>query len=237
MTKKKKQARLITLEGIDGVGKTTHVTRVVGLLANAGLAVATYREPGTTQLGEELRGLIKHGLAKSALAELMLFAAARAELVATYVNPDLESGTFVVLDRFTDSTLAYQGALGRIEEDVLVEVCTAATGGLTPDLTIWLDLEPGEAFKRLYPLAGRLAGQSGAVDTELDVIEQRSTGYFKRVRDRYRALLDADPRRMHRVDASGEVEETAEKIKQIVYRHLEDWGVLEKPVKKKRGNK
>jgi len=222
----KAKARLITLEGIDGVGKTTHVTRVVGQLAKEGIPVSTYREPGTTPLGEELRGILKHGLAKNAMAELLLFAAARAELVSTYVKPDLEAGTFVVLDRFTDSTLAYQGALGRIDEPILESICAAASGGLTPDLTIWLDVDPGEAFQRLYPLAGQLGSQTGSRDTELDVIEQRSIGYFKRVRSRYKAIMDADPKRMFHVDASGAVEQTAEQIKKVLYKHLEKWDVL-----------
>lgn len=219
------KARLITLEGIDGVGKTTHVSRVVGLLANAGLPVATYREPGATQLGEELRNLIKHGLAKSALAELLLFTAARAELVATYVNPDLMAGTFVVLDRFTDSTLAYQGALNRIDEQVLRAVCCAATGGLAPDFTLWLDLDPGQAFQRLYPLASELDGGQAPPPNELDVIEQRSLGYFERVRDRYRLICAAEPGRVVRIDAGGTIEQTATQIKQAMNRRLAEWGV------------
>ena len=218
------QAKLITLEGIDGVGKTTHVTRVVGMLAGAGLPVATYREPGATLLGEELRSIIKRGLARSPMAELLLFTAARAELVATFVNPDLTAGTFVVLDRFTDSTLAYQGALGRIAEPVLEKICNAATGGLKPDLTLWLDLDPGKAFQRLYPLADRLDGEAGPRATDLDVIEQRSLGYFQRVRERYTAIQHSEPDRVVRIDAGGSIEQTAGQIKQVLAVRLKEWG-------------
>lgn len=212
--------RLITLEGIDGVGKTTHVQRLVVDLIGRGLAVSTYREPGATPLGEELRQLLKRGIAQSAAAELLLFATARAELVAVHVKPDLATGNWVILDRFSESTLAYQGALGQIPEEVLTTVCRAAADGLVPDLTLWLDLEPEQAATRRYPLEQELNGQAAVVD---DAIEQRSLEYFRRVRERYEALQQAAPERILRIDAGGSVEETAELVRQAVEAKLEQW--------------
>lgn len=222
----KRKGRLITLEGIDGVGKTTHVNLLVHYLHSRELPVTTYREPGATHLGEQLRTIVKAGMAQSALAELMLFCAARAELVEMRVKPDLASEHIVVLDRFTDSTLAYQGALGRIDDARLEDVTRAAAGGLKPDLTLWLDLAPADAMGRRYPLTQALAGgKSGAaVQPEaLDAIEQRDRDYFTRVRGRYKQLSEEEPKRYVRIESGGGVEETAKDIRKAVDKRLKEW--------------
>lgn len=221
------QARLITFEGIDGVGKTTHVMHLVEYLTALGLPVAAYREPGDTPLGERLRALLKEGLASSAIAELLLFTSARAELTATRIRPTLAAGTNVVLDRYNDSTIAYQGALGEINEADLRAVCHAATGGLAPDLTLWLDLDPDSAFSRRYPLAqaldagGNAAG--GNASAELDAIEQRSIGYFTRVQERYAAIYAAEPERVARIDASGGIDQTRALVRATMEERLAQW--------------
>jgi dTMP kinase len=221
------QARLITLEGIDGVGKTTHVEQLVLYLAEHDISVATYREPGATPLGEELRQLLKRGVVQSAVAEMLMFATARAELVASLIKPDLANGTWVVLDRFTESTLAYQGALGQIPEDVLHTVCRAAAGGLTPDLTLWLDLDPASAVSRRFPLEQALDGVEGHT---LDAIEQRSLDYFTRVRERYLAFMHDDPQRILRIDASGSIEQTAAQIRRSVELRMQQWSGMSEHV-------
>jgi dTMP kinase len=219
------KGRLITLEGIDGVGKTTHLQTAVDYLNNHSLNVKTYREPGGTELGEQLRRIIKLGTAQSALAELMLFTAARAELVETAIKPALEEGAYIVLDRFTESTLAYQGALGGIDERSLHEVCLAASGGITPDLTFWLDLEPAAALMRRYPMAEVLAeqGQTRVSSQEMDAIERRDPGYFERVRARYRSFMEHEPDRIKRIDVSGTVEQTADLICSELASKLREW--------------
>lgn len=221
--------RLITLEGIDGVGKTTHVGLLQDYLRGIGLQVRTYRDPGSTALGEHLRQIIKSGVMESALAELLLFAASRAELVATRLRPALAAGEIVLLDRFTDSTLAYQGALQRIPEPALEAVCAAAADGLEPDLTLWLDLDPAEALERRYPLAQALSGGSNPGATaELgggDAIEQRDAPYFARVSERYAALQRRYPRRILRVDAVGTKDETATLIRDLVRGKLKEWKI------------
>jgi dTMP kinase len=211
--------RLITVEGIDGVGKTTHVNRLVHYLATRELEVTTYRDPGATVLGEQIRELAKAGIAHSPLAELLLFCAARSELVETQVKPDLAAGRFVILDRFTDSTLAYQGALGQIGEDTLRTVCQAAAGNLKPDLTLWLDLPLGEALERCYP---RAQTQGLATDA-LDAIERRDRSYFMRVRQRYEDLANREPWRYVRIISTDSVDETAAAIRRAIDARLEEW--------------
>lgn len=225
------RGRLITLEGIDGVGKTTHVSLLQDYLRGHGLDVRAFRDPGSTALGEQLRLLIKGGVMESPLAELLLFAAARAELVITRVRPALASGGVVLLDRFTDSTLAYQGALMRIPEQSLEAVCTAAADGLKPDLTLWLDLDPCLALERRYPLAQALFGDvqcPGGAAAQIgggDAIEQRDTGYFMRVRERYLALSQREPARMLRIDAGGHKDDTARLVREAVAAKLKEWKI------------
>jgi dTMP kinase len=214
--------RLLSVEGIDGVGKTTHAGLLVLQLRRAGITATSFREPGATPLGEQLRVILKQSDERTALAELLLFAAARAELVATLLQPTLAKGTWVVLDRFTDSTLAYQGALGGIAEEDLKCVCRIAATGLKPDLTLWLDLDPETALHRNYPLADALNTIASAAEA-LDAIERRDAGYFKRVRERYMRLHASEPERIIRIDAGGTVETTAAQIALTVERKLEEW--------------
>jgi len=223
--------RLITLEGIDGVGKTTHLSLLQDFLRGYGVSVRAFRDPGSTALGEQLRLLIKGGVMESPLAELLLFAAARAELVTTRIRPVLAAGGMVLLDRFTDSTLAYQGALLRIPEPALQAVCEAAADGLKPDLTLWLDLDPELALQRRYPLAQalfgdapKLAGNNAQIGGG-DAIEQRDTGYYRRVRERYLALCRREPARIVCIDASGSKEETARLVRVAVAEKLKEWRI------------
>jgi len=216
------QGRLITFEGIDGVGKSTHAALLAGHLHAQGLRVELFREPGGTPLGESLRELIKSGSAESGLSELLLFAAARAELVQHRIKPLLQDGATVVLDRFTDSSVAYQGSLDDVEDSVLVSICLAAAGGLYPDLTFWFDLEPEAALRRRHggeqaelPIPG--GGRAP------DAIERRTIEYFTRVRERYLSIHHSDPERVQRIDCSGSVEQTWETVRSIAGDALRRW--------------
>lgn len=213
--------RLITFEGLDGTGKSTQAALLAEYCLGRGWDAVVYREPGETALGEELRRLLKSGAAHSPAAELFLFAAARSELLSELARPALNAGMVVILDRFTESTLAYQGALQVFPEEVLAGVASLAADGLVPDLTVLLDIDPAAALERresanrMSPagMAEHAAPGAGAAGEGLDAIEQRNLEYFTRVRDRYIALQAREPQRIVRIDARLGILEVASEIR------------------------
>jgi dTMP kinase len=183
----------IALEGVDGSGKSTIAKRLVLALQDAGRRAILTREPGGTTVGEEIR-MVLLGQASSAVlptTEMLLFAAARAQLVGEVIVPALREGLIVVADRFSDSSLAYQwGARGLDKEDV-IQAQSLATGGLEPDLKILLDLPIEAALQR------RMAEVHEVNRLDREVFE-----FHSRVRDAYHTLADADPARWRVVDAN-----------------------------------
>jgi dTMP kinase len=179
----------ISLEGIDGSGKTTQAK----LLARAlGDEVLLVREPGGTETGERIRQILKDpALELDPLAELLLFCAARAELVAQVVSPAREEGTDVVCDRFSDSSIAYQGAARGLGTERVEEICDLATGGVWPDLTILLRIDPTLAAKRI----GR---------RKADRFEEEGIELQRRVAEGYDEVARRHPERIRIVDADGD---------------------------------
>jgi dTMP kinase len=175
---------LVALEGLDGVGKTTQIERLGAWLRERGLATCAVREPGGTPFGEALREFILHRVdAQSALAELLTFAAARAELMEVVVRPALAEGAVVLMDRFIDSSIAYQ-AFGRgLATDVVRTVNEVATQGQRPDLTIWLK------------------GHPFALQRDADRLETRDAAYFRRVEAGYAWLVEQEPERWLVIDS------------------------------------
>lgn len=184
---------LIVLEGVDGCGKTTQA----GRLATALDAVLTH-EPGATALGSSLRALVLggEGPVVGPRAEALLLAADRAQHVEEVVLPALEAGRTVVSDRFTGSTLAYQGYGRGLPLDALSRVVDWATGGLEADLNVLIDVEPEAARRRLR-------------DTAPDRLERLDPAFFERVRQGYLSMADECPDRWLVVDGSGSVDEVA----------------------------
>lgn len=175
----------VTLEGIDRSGKTTQTALLLEALGEVGLAV---REPGGTAVGERVRELLKDPAVElSPHAEALLFAAARAELVASVIAPALAAGRVVVSDRFLDSSLAYQGAARGLGVEEVERINRFATGGLRADLTLLLDIEPAAASER------------GA---ETDRFEGEGVGLQQRVAQAYRELAARDPSRWRVLDAA-----------------------------------
>lgn len=190
---------LITLEGLDGVGKTTQLRRLKEWLEEEAREVLAVREPGGTPLGEALRQLVLHRVdASSALAEFLTFAAARAELMESVVLPALSRGAVVLMDRFIDSSVAYQ-AFGRgLDRATVMYINRVVTQGRMPDITIWLRGEP-------FPTA------------EADHMEQRDREYFSQVDAGYQWLAKEDAQRWLIVD-SRQDEDT---ILHVLQTHIE----------------
>jgi len=180
----------VTFEGIDRSGKSTQARLLADALGADALAV---REPGGTAVGERVRELLKDtGLMIGPAAEALLFAAARAELVAEVIRPALDDGRVVISDRFLDSSLAYQGAARGLGVEPVRQVNEFATGGLAPDLTLLLDV-PTEA-------AARRAG------VEVDRFEEEGAGLQERVLAAYEDLVAAEPGRWVRIDGARDAE-------------------------------
>ncbi len=200
------RGRLIALEGVDGCGKSTHARR----LADALGALAT-AEPGATPLGATLRRLmLDPGLPPvSERAEALLMAADRAQHVAEVVLPALEDGRWVVTDRFSASTLAYQGYGRGLDLEEMRRLVSWAAAGVVPDLTVVLDVPLAVASDRLH--------RGGA---EADRLERLDSGFHERVRAGYLALAGADPSTWAVLDATGDVDAVAEQVMAVVVERL-----------------
>jgi dTMP kinase len=184
----------ITLEGGEGSGKSTQVRSLTRRLQKGNVSVTTVREPGGTSLGNRLRRLLKFSTVPlTPEAELLLFNASRAQLVTDVMRPALERGEVVLCDRFTDSTIAYQGYGRGISLDSVKAVNNIATGGLVPNLTIFLDLSPEEGMRR----------RSTTMDRFEQGFEKRDvTDFHQMVRKGYLELANHEPQRWLTIDAS-----------------------------------
>ncbi len=201
---------LITFEGLDFCGKSTQVKRLDDHLRAAGRDVRVLREPGGTPLGEVIRGLLldhTHAAMTDA-GELLLFSASRAQLVQDVVRPALQAGTVVILDRYYDSTTAYQGYGRGIALDVIHAVNRFATGGLAPDLTFFLDIPEVEIERRMQQV--RRTG---------DRMESSGRQFYERVRAGYRALAAAEAR-FRVLDGMQAIDVLERAIWEEVKRHL-----------------
>ncbi|MGR4065874.1 MAG: dTMP kinase [Vulcanimicrobiaceae bacterium] len=174
----------VTFEGIEGSGKSTLLSSLAGVLRQRGRDVVTTREPGGTPVGTAVREIFLNGTAEIApVAEAFLVNAARAQHVADVIRPALHRGAMVLCDRFTDSTLAYQGYGRGFDLAVLGRLCEIASAGLQPDLTILIDLPVPESLRRLKSRGGRT-----------DRLEAEGSAFHERVRAGYLKIAAGDPR-------------------------------------------
>lgn len=195
----------ITLEGVDGAGKSSHIEYVADAVRAGGRRhVIVTREPGGTELAERLRQAI---LAEpmSPLVETLLVFAARADHVAKVIRPALAAGSSVICDRFTDATLAYQGAGHGVSADLIATLAQAAHPGLAPDRTLVFDCPYEVARQRL-----RKTGRA------LDRFEREDAGFHERVRQTYLELAKSEPARMRMIDASRDFEAVRKSIQQAL---------------------
>ena len=192
---------LVTFEGIDGSGKSTQIALLEARLLASGRKVLNLREPGGTEVSERVREiLLDPHLEISPVAELLLFSAARAQIVAQMIQPALASGMTVLLDRFYDSTTAYQGAGRGVADPAWIgSLHRLATQGLVPDRTFWIDLSPEAACRR----------QEGQ---DLDRMEIEDPGFYQRIHDCYEELALNEPDRFLRVDGMMTIDDIHELI-------------------------
>lgn len=205
-----KRGLFITLEGIEGCGKTTHAKLLCEYLEKRSHECIYTREPGGTKAGEGIRQVLLHsdGVEISDMAEFLLFEAARAQIVKEVIAPALRKKKIVICDRFSDATMSYQGYGGKVGLDTIRAVDKVATGGLNPDLTILLDIDTVTGLKR-----ARLKG--------IDRMELKAVAYHKRVRSGYLKLAKAEPRRIKVIKVTGDIDDTQCKIRREVERALQ----------------
>ena len=205
----------ITFEGIDGCGKSTQRAPLAEQLKQRGFEVVVTREPGGTEIGEGIRRLLisDASIRIAATAELLLYVAARAQHVAELIKPSVEAGRIVISDRYTDSTVAFQGYGRGLDLEMVARLNMFATGGLVPDLTIVFDLDPAMARTRLgsRPVGGLL----GAFD-------EQQADFHERMRSGYLRMARSEPSRIFVVDASGSAQETHSKVLALVLPKLEE---------------
>lgn len=182
--------RFITVEGVDGAGKSTHLDFIARRLEEQGRRVLMTREPGGTELAERLRGMLL-GEPMDPIAETLLMFAARSDHVSRVIQPALRSGTWVLCDRFTEATIAYQGAGKGVSTSLIRELAHAVHPGLQPDRTLVFDCS--------YEVARARLERSGKA---LDRFEREDRAFFERVRDSYLAQARAEPERIVVIDAS-----------------------------------
>ena len=199
-------AKFIVIEGLEGAGKSTAVRHVEVWLRQQGITqIEKTREPGGTPLAERMRAIVKeiHDEPLTIQAELLLMYAARVQLVETRIKPALQQGIWVIGDRHDLSSLAYQGGGRGIDEQLIRQIKQAVLGDFTPDLTLYLDIDPAIGLAR-----ARARG-------ELDRIELEQQAFFERTRARYLALAERDPR-IHVIDASQNEAQVAHAIAQVL---------------------
>lgn len=182
--------RFIVLEGIDGSGKSSQVGALAELLRGRGLEVVTCRDPGATAAGDAVRQILLHRLeiALAPTTEMLLYMAARAQLVAEVIAPALARGAWVVSDRFLPANVVYQGHAGAVDPEAIRAVGRVATGGLSPDLVLLLDVD--------------VAVAAGRIDRPLDRLESRGDEYRRKLREGYLLEAAADPARFAVIDAT-----------------------------------
>ena len=189
--------KFITIEGGEGVGKSTNTDLIQSLLEARGIEVVVTREPGGTALGEELRSVLLSPNAQPpvVMAELLLIFAARAQHLETVIEPALAAGKWVLCDRFTDATYAYQGWGRELDQGVIADLEHLVQGERRPDLTVLLDMDPSQGLLRAQERAA------------LDRFEQEELAFFDRVRSGYLVRATAEPSRWIVIDASKTLDE------------------------------
>lgn len=207
------QGKFITFEGIDGSGKSTQLRMLAGELRQRSIDVITTCQPGGTPLGRRLReAFLETEETVAPIAELLLFAADRAQHVEFLIKPALKEGRVVISDRYADATFAYQGAGRGFPESTVNQIIKLATGGLKPDLTLFFDISVENALRRMSSRT-----ETGAKVNRMDF---ETSEFYSRVRDAYLEIAKKEPKRFRVIDANGSVEQIQARVSEIVTEFL-----------------
>ena len=201
----------VTFEGIDGCGKTTQIEKLSSELESSGIPYVLIREPGGTEIGEKIRTILldKANSRMHARTELLLYEAARAQIVEERILPEIKEGKVVICDRFFDSTMAYQGFARGLGQEAVEMLNGFSTAGISPDVTFLLDLDEQTAYERRH----------GRSDEE-DRLEAEGLAFMRKVREGYLAI-SRNNGRIHVIDAASSPDEIIQRVKQVVWEVLE----------------
>jgi dTMP kinase len=215
--KQAKGGRFITFEGLDGSGKSTHLQRLAAVLRDEGLEVVATREPGGTEIGERVRGILldsrTRGLAP--LAELALMFASRAQQISELIQPAIERGAWVLCDRFTDSSEAYQGAGRQLGVESVLALHRILCLGLQPDLTVLLDNDVAASVARARRRNNSITGEANE-----NRFEQENRAFFERVHQQFLAIAHREPGRVVVIDARNPVDAVHKEVVAAVRQRL-----------------
>ena len=202
-TIEKRRGRFVTFEGLDGSGKTTQMRLLAERLRAIGHDVLESVEPGGTPIGQQIRGILLDHRNRDLCptAEMLLMFAARAQNVEQWILPALREGRIVLSDRFTDSTLAYQGTARGLGTELVLEVDRIACRGLVPDLTICVDIDPVTSLARAHARA-----------ESTNRLDEEDLDFYRKVREGYRQIAGEEPNRFRLIDGSGTVEAIADAV-------------------------
>ncbi len=209
----------ITFEGPEGCGKTTQARLLADLLSSMGFNVVCTEDPGGTKIGDKIRNILldPDNAAMASTTELLLFLASRHQLLHEVIRPQLEAGNIVICSRFADATMAYQGYGRGLDMDFIKNLNAQITDGMTPDLTIYLDLEPAVSIERVKARIASAGSQDiKFMGDEVDRIEQEMIGFHERVRNGYLELMQNNPDRIKMINADDSVENVQADVKELV---------------------
>jgi dTMP kinase len=219
VSKAARPGKFITFEGLDGCGKTTQIEKLAAALRGDGLDVLTTREPGGTEIGERIRAVLldSRTAGLDPWAEMALMFASRAQLIAEVIRPALQSGTWVLADRFTDSTEAYQGGGRMLGSKPVLQLHRVLCGNLWPDLTILMDSDVAYSVQRARR-RNQVATSSDTPDENR--FERENQAFFTRLHDAYLELAEREKRRVVLIDARRSIEEVHQEIVSVVRERL-----------------
>jgi len=205
----------ISIEGFDGTGKSTQSKLLKDGLEKANINSIIVREPGSTNFSEKIRNIIKENTEIEIMTELLLFQTSRSELVSKVIKPNLEKGKVVITDRYTDSSIAYQGYGGGIDINLIEELNKISTSDLTPNLTFLLDMDVKDSIERTLK-------RNNEENEQIDKFENKDFDFHEKVKNGFNEIMKKNKDRVIKIDASEEIEVISKKILNITLEKINE---------------